>query len=295
MGIEYRSDPRKLEEVAEKLISSLRNREGIFQKNDLIPELINPQGIEPGSLEHSLYIFYGAALDSLRGSQKVWNAARKMAEAGLKDIAKKPEDARFMLSTYLDEGIHDPVSILLKNAEKLDAEYDGDPRNILNRVRDFDTAQEIVSKFPGIGKQKASLLIKNLVRFFYASVQHIVPKIDRHMTRMALGTGIVKLYQDGIQMSMENMNEKVKPRIVHLGTTKNMVYRATGMLGLPITKAIDFDDAKYVIGSRVCVQSRYTKCKELCPLDCTMLVRTTEHVTYAIIPSERRNMQYKLL
>lgn len=295
MTTEHMIDLGKLEEVAEKLISSLRNRQGIFQKDNLIPELINPKGIEPESQEHSLYVFYACALDKFRDSKKVWYAARKMAEAGLKDIAKRPEETRRMLRKYLDEGIEDPASMLLANAEKLDAEYDGDPRNILNRVRDFDTAQEIVSRFSGIGRQKASLFIKNFVRFHYTSVQHIVPKIDRHMARMALGTGIVKIYQDGIRLSMENMNEKVRPRIVHLGTTKNMVYTAAGMLGLPIAKAIDFDDAKYVIGSNVCVQSKYSECRELCPLDCSMLVKTREHATYAIIPSERRNMNYRLL
>jgi len=295
--IEYLVDVNRAGWVVSRSLDAIRQRKGIFRLQELIPEEILPEGIIEGSADHARYLFYGSILDGLRGSMKVWKAARRLAELGLEDILEMPkEELEQRLKVHLDLGIGNPADTMRRSAKMLREKYQNDPRQILDGITDFEEARKKVSEFNGLGRQKSSLLIENLCRFGYVNIRNLLPKIDRHANRISLGNGVVAILSDGIELSMHNLQKwLVRKHDVHISGIVQRLEGAYAQLGLCTRDAVDFDDAKYVIGSNVCVQNSYARCEELCPLDCSMLVMMKRHASYAIVPSERRSMQFELL
>lgn len=301
MTITYEVDKQAGADLANRLVSASENKTGIFQREGLVPELTYPKNVQQGTLEHGLYLIYGCQYDSLRQSVQVWNKVRTLAEKGffatLADRSVEDVEASLIaFGIYPD--YQSPAENMVACATKLREEYGGDPRKIFHKAPDFETARMRLMEFKGFGRQKSVEAVKNFYRFGYTewAQPDFPPKIDRHAIRISIGNGVIMAYSDGHALSLENLRSgKVKQQSTH----RDRFTRLLEPLYREVCKEqgaspIIVDDAKYTVGSQVCTQNSFRACEHLCPLDCEMLVRTKEHTSYIILPSERRRRQMSL-
>ena len=76
-------------EVSRQAVSMLERKLPPFNQENLLPDVILPENITSGSLEHHLLLFYACGWDSRRDADKVYEAVRNMSQAvDLKEIPK---------------------------------------------------------------------------------------------------------------------------------------------------------------------------------------------------------------
>jgi hypothetical protein len=278
--MEITFDKDRLGDIALKLCEAKERRQGIFRLNDDVPEMILPRGISPGTLEHALYLFYSISLDSMRPSERVYHAGRHLVENyDVTQLAQMPKrEIEELIGRILDNGIGEPSEILSNAAYALDEYYLGDPRNIFKVASTYDEAKRLLERFVGIGTGKAALLIKNFQRSGYCDydAKECLPKVDRHYIRMMIGNGAARI----------RTRQQESRRISRF--VKNLERTTAEALKTYDFDPIGLDDAKWIVGSRVCTQKNYNACQELCPLDCMRLVRMDKSASYVIYPSESR-------
>lgn len=277
--VEVSVDKQKGFEVFEKLITSHYDRLGIFCFNHIVPEIKYSNGFDVGSKEHSLFLFYSVALDALRESNSVYAAGRYIAmnydNSGVINLGIGGIEA--VMKRVLDNGIGNPANILLETALNLSETCKGDPRVFFKDLKSYDEAKSALLKFHGIGNGKANLMIKNFVRFGYFKPRNIfdVPiKVDRHAIRISIGNGVVG-FDEGGNIHVSNVVLKLDD-----------LYRE--ILNEGHFDPILVDDLKWIVGSQLCTKKSFRICKEYCPLNCSMMVRTNKSNSYVVIPSDVR-------
>ena len=263
----------------------LERKEPPFDREDVLPDAILPLGIEPKSQEHALYLFYGCSLDSMRRAEDVYDFMRELAKkVDLKDLyAHSTESLTDLLQplTAKTSNMGKLAKTLHYNAMRLFTGYENDPRN-LNRGTIDATLKEMTRKVGGkraltqVGLGKASLLMKNFARFgIWPFSEYEIPiKIDRHVMRISLGTGVVEA------RGVVRTDNVVKP-------LSDLFRQVTSNAHL---SAIKLDDAYWGIGSKRCRLNDHIHCREHCKLNCETRPKARKKTAYFTTTEMRKNV-----
>ena len=145
-----------------------------FNKDNLFPDAIVPEGMKCGSQEHLVYLFHSISIDSMRQANKVYEAMQDLSKyfcgnfSRLASMERNELEARLLPhfgNSVIDarSSMTDPVGTLIENAQRLEQEYAGDPSRILQGNSVWKTI-EAIDAFRQYGVPKAALLMKNYVR-----------------------------------------------------------------------------------------------------------------------------------
>ncbi len=265
----------KAVEVSKIAVGMLERKVFPFDKTDVLPDAILPPDIEPKSQEHALFLFYGCSLDSMRRAEDVYNFMGVLAQRiDLRDLyAQSLESLKRLLKPFVDKtsNLGKPAKTLHNNSMRLFKEYGNDPRNLKRDTIDA-TLDEMTGKekgkrrFTQIGLGKASLLMKNYVRFgIWDFSEYEIPiKIDRHVMRISMATGILEaeeeLRTDKVVRPLSNFFRTV--------TTEEQI------------SAIKLDDAMWGIGSKLCLPNDQIYCGEYCELSCKTRPKARKKTAY---------------
>ena len=69
-------NPERTKKVIQRLLQWYKKRTGIFSGTGL-PETVLPEGVQPGSDEHIMFITMCSTLDYSRNADALWDAGRK--------------------------------------------------------------------------------------------------------------------------------------------------------------------------------------------------------------------------
>lgn len=243
--------------ISKQAVKMLQNNEFPFDKPEVIPDAIIPKNVEKGSLEHALYLFYAVNFDSRRLARKVYASARAVVEeVGAREILTKGrEDLTRLIEKHLEEKTNTP-EILYDNCTQLMMKYGGDPRKMFED-RNLDLILKRIKEFKQYGIGKACLLFKNYMRFGIAHLDNpysLPVKVDRHLTRMSIGTGVLTLEPAG-RYRREQFDNILRPFYQEICMTEKI-------------NPVELDDALWVIGSNLCVKKDKANCEMNCALTC---------------------------
>ena len=309
----------KAVEVAKAVISAREQRIPPFNRDNLFPDAIIPEGIEEGSKEHALFLFHSVSIDSMRQAEQVYKAMRKVIgkKGSLRNLADtKKKELEELLSPYFGDivrdskkSITDPVRTLMYNAKKLEKECKGNPI-MLSQENVRDTLTRI-DEFRQYGIPKAALLIKNYVRYgiWPFSPTEIPIKTDRHVTRISLGCGVVNIEEcseplrnskaKAFQKAVEYQIKKRYFTQDDINTGKIRVIRSDKLIS-PLTEvylkvtqkqgisAIDLDDSFWAIGAYSCKKNNATYCKLFCPVPCETRPPSDNSAVWFFIDIDKR-------
>jgi hypothetical protein len=253
--VEFALNKKRGVDVSLKAVSMLEEKVFPF----VLPDTVLPGGIKEGSLDHSRFLFFSCSIDAMRSAQKVYAAMRGMVKDVKLDrvYAYSQEHLEGIISKHLERpgGINEPVKILSYNAMKLYEEHGNDPRS-LNDGTIGGTLKNL-QEFHSVGPGKAALIMKNFVRFgIWDFPKYDIPiKVDRHVVRISIGTGVVELSDDvGVIRS-----DKVAK---HLSRLYQEITSESGI------SAIKLDDSMFGIGSQLCFDNSHLNCNVMCRLGC---------------------------
>ncbi len=272
----FRVDRGRLETVALEIYKAAREKTGIFRSGfeRFLPEYNLPLELEysprkvetKNPLEAARYLWTSVFFERLsqsrvimRNSLRVWRDEQRrwifypeMATERKSDEIKEVllEGFQFGLQGRNEES---PADRFLYNAQKLVAEYDGDPRNLIN-YNTVSQARANLMDFKGIGSGIANLFIIYLLNRQIAmprDPENILFKVDIHKGRIPLNTDSV-VTKNG-EVHRHQLTEVLE------GEYLDLVKR----LGLD---ASFLDSAFWIIGSEVCARQDYSFCCSNCPL-----------------------------
>ncbi len=264
------TDYKKAKEVVKNVISMSQTEMFPFQKTEeLFPDAILPRGIDIGSREHSLFLFYGCGLDAMRLADQVYKGIRGLAsEIDLGELHKLGDlELATLLSKHLEPSIlerfksgktlmGDPVKFVKENSQRLHDVYYGDPRTIVAQT--IRTTRARMQTFYGIGLGKSALLLKNYNRFGISEFkeERLPIKVDRHVKRISIGSGVVILTEN---------DETIVRGDSFLKALEEVYLRVTRREGI---SGIELDDNFWRIGRYLCKFNDDIVCKTSCMVGC---------------------------
>lgn len=299
--IEVKVDYEKAARLAKAIVSAKVHNPARFNRSDIFPDAIVPEGVKEGSEEHALFLFHSVSIDSMRQSEHVYRAMRDVAgKIGslrkLSDFERK--DLERILVPYFGwkikyprAAMSDPVGTLFYNAKKLEMEYEGNPG--LLKGKSVNETLKNITEFRQFGIPKSALLMKNYVRtgIWDFSEYEIPIKVDRHVLRVSLGCGVVDLKDhvkniNGSGALPKGLAEAKEALIAqglyseedfHLGRVG--IVRADKFV-LPLTEtylevtrrerisAVELDDSWWATGRYACGLNDLIYCEACCPVKC---------------------------
>lgn len=278
---QIRVDKDKLADMITSLTDAYQNKTHIFRFEDLVPELELPENVEEGSLEHSLFLFTSILFDSRRDSKVVYLAGRTLSEKY--DLTSmhtwKQEKVLSAVQDIIPVAHDDPPLMVYKALQKLQHEYDGDPRKIFNQPVSFDHAVKRLKQFYGIGNGKAALMVKNFLRYDWIEMQNPqdrYPKVDTHLKKMAVGNGgIVLDAPAGTHIHINGIDAVLTKEYRSICTD----------LGVDPS---DICDAKWILGNVLCNAKSIKACEGYCPIPCEYSPFTYKSGSYLEAGNESR-------
>ncbi|MFH1210792.1 MAG: hypothetical protein V1645_02635 [archaeon] len=253
--VEFALNKQRGVDVSLKAVSMLEEK--VF--NFVLPDVVLPDGVEEGSLGHSRFLFFSCSIDAMRSAQKVYAAMRGMVKDVRLDMiyAYSQDYLEGIISKHLEKpgGINEPVKILSYNAMRLYQEYGNDPRSLNDGT--IDGTLRNLQKFHGVGRGKAALIMKNFVRFgIWDFPEYEIPiKVDRHVVRISIGTGVVEL-PDGVDVIRSDRIAKPLSQLYQEITSEKRI------------SAVKLDDSMFGIGSQLCFYNSHLNCNVVCRLGC---------------------------
>ncbi len=284
-------DYKRATEVAKHVVGMMYTKKYPFNISNIFPDESPPKNIEEGSLEHALYIFYSCSSDSMRPAEQVYESIDRIAK-------KVPlyyftwlneKDMREVLKENLGEkegGIGDPYKSIIENTAMLNTHYNGDPRNI--RKKTIDETIKKLSKFRGVKKQVAALIMKNMVKsgFWPFSKYQIPIKIDRHVLRISLGSGVITYSDSQVRHDvLTNPLSKLYREITSQG-----IYTQGKRIS-----SIELNDSFWAVGSKVCRKNNMTTCSTSCGLGCDFRPHLDKKATVYTIKEHRKEKNQLIL
>ncbi|MAH03793.1 hypothetical protein CMI39_03340 [Candidatus Pacearchaeota archaeon] len=307
--------------LAKSIIAVKTKKNFPFNKPNIFPDAILPDGIKEGSKEHELFLFHSISIDSMRQAEEVYKAMREVTNkiGNLNKLANiKKGHLENLLIPHFGNGIKnpkssmtDPIGTLLFNAKKLEEKCGGDPTLLkTNNVK--DTLKEI-AKFRQYGIPKAALLMKNYVKsnIWDFSPYEIPIKVDRHVMRISLGCGVIntKDYVEilngkrKLSIALRNVKDQLI-RMKHYNEEdfnkgKVRIIRSDRFI-IPLTEAylqvtkekkisaIDLDDAFWAIGAKSCKKNDATYCGTFCEVPCDMRYPSDNNAIYFFLDIDKR-------
>ena len=220
-----------------------------------------PEGLEWGSREHFLYLFYGCLLDyGMKSSfyhKNLKNAYKEKPELFepvyiVETFQKHVQDLAVFLKDFVrirfpNEGARRWLSL----SEILMKKYNGDPRNIFKPFMSFNSVKKAVFNIKGFGQKTGGLLIRILYENDLIEIQDNISHIpiDRHDIEISINLGILE----------ENCSENRKNSAI-VEQLSLIWVRASQMEHVD---PCETDRNLWLLGSLLCSKK---KCAQ-CPLD----------------------------
>lgn len=250
--------------VASRVNRAFKHGEGLLSETDDLVENQIPEGTEPLSRDHALFLFYTVVNDHGMKSSRLYAKAKTLF-SDRRDLFEPkevvanftgPRDPRLVDETGKRLGTRYPneaAKTWYMNSERLLRKYEGDPRNLFRSTPDARELLEEIKAFRGYGPKIGGMLLRAVVGLGFAEVSRIekvlVP-VDIHDSRISFLTGALKL---------DGGSDGKTDYYAYVPQVQNVLLDACNSLGI---KWLDVDRALWLIGSRGCVNKR---CK-LCPL-----------------------------
>jgi len=243
---------------------AFRQREGLLSETGDLVENQIPDGVEPLSRDHALFLFYTVANDHGMKSTRLYEKAKVLfltqrnlfEPRGVVTDFVGPQDPGLVNETGKWLGTRYPketAKTWYVNSERLVQKYGGDPRNLFRSDPGARELLKEIKTFRGYGPKIGGMLLRAVIGLGFAEVSGIeeVPvPVDIHDSRISLLTGVLKL-NDGTEGKVDYY--------AHVPLVQRALLNACNSLGI---KWLDVDRALWLIGSRGCVKKR---CR-LCPL-----------------------------
>jgi hypothetical protein len=306
-GIEARVDFDRAKDVAHKVIAMMKENTIPFNRPGAFPDAVVPNGMEAGSDNHVKYLFVSSFLDYRVNSHIMYEELRAFSQRhGNVNILFGNQGWRLkeLLGNNFPKSIGSSpnnkrvdviVDALVRNGERLERDYSGNPRRILGE--DIDGTIGAIAEFKLFGREKAALYMKNMVRFgvWTYSPYEIPIKIDRHAFRIALGTEVVKFYRVGEDRPIEYQDLEKEVGRIHAGPFKPVLSKAfRSVTESERISAVDLNDGLWFIGSYLCGRNKKVYCDTMCKLDCSFRPRSEATGTYYIPGSDVRDVSRHL-
>jgi hypothetical protein len=275
-------DYKRAVEVAKLAVGMLEKKVWPFSIPDLFPDAIVPDGIEKGSLNHARYLLYAVSLDRGRDSKTVYKKCRLMATK--LDFSELPNLKEGYIRWFLERNFEkpknpnrtfgDPVKTWVENSSRLNEKYNNDPRSI--RGETVEETVKRIQEFYGYGKQTPWLLFKNYIKagIWNFPLDQINIKIDRHATKISLGTGVIK-----IEGAEEIRCDQLVPQ---LSEVYRKVIKQEGI------SPIDLNDSFWAIGQYKCDLNNALYCICNCNIGCTARYWTDKKFTIIRLDGDSR-------
>ncbi len=323
IGLDY----DKAFNLCEKVLSPMYKKLPPFNGTTLFPDANVPEGIIPGSDVHAKYLFHGVSLDSRKQADEVYRVMTKVYEkiGDLSRLARlNRKEVLDLLEPHFGIGVRYPknpssdlVGILMENAQRLQEEENGNPLQLLKPGDIWGTLKNI-ARYRDYGIPKAALLMKNYIKFgMWPFKETEAPiKVDRHVTRITLGNGIVnaesrlRVIRKGDKLPRilsTAINQLI--RLKHLTEEQYKkgvrVLRASNIV-LPLTRlywqicidkglsGIDLDDAFWLRGARSCRKNDAVYCDTCCPIACETRYPSDNNAIWFFVDIDKRRHQDNL-
>ncbi|MFA5174054.1 MAG: hypothetical protein WC438_02640 [Candidatus Pacearchaeota archaeon] len=280
-------NPTKAREILFKIFAMMEDKTFPFDQPDLFPDAVVPEQVKAGDIEHARYLFHAISLDRNRPSPRVYSAMKNILSKleTLNNLHKIPESKLIgLLETHLEKNPTktpgNPVQSLRDNSQKLELEYNSDPRKLKRKTIE-QTAKQI-QEFINYGPRSNTLLIKNYTRFGIWDFPHheICIKPDRHAIRIAFSTGILETNQ-------ENPRAEAAAKILMNGYQK--------LCSEEGYSAVQLNDGLWAIGSILCNKNNQHDCSMNCAINCKTRSASDKTATWYQPNQESRNMNGKSL
>jgi endonuclease III len=250
--------------VVSRANRAFKHREGLLSETDDLVENQIPDGVEPLSRDHALFLFYTAVNDHGMKSSRLY-AKAKMLFLDRHDLFEPtkvvagfigPQDPKLVDGTGKQLGTRYPKETAKTwyiNSERLTQRYGGDPRNLFRSSSDARELLKEIKTFRGYGPKIGGMILRAVVGLGFAEVsgiEEVLVPVDIHDSRICFLTGVLKL-NDGTEGRVDYY--------AYVPKVQRVLLNACNSLGI---KWLAVDRALWLIGSRGCVNRR---CR-LCPL-----------------------------
>lgn len=251
-------------EIVAVLAEAFMNRFGLLAEIDDLVENQLPQGVEPLSRAHALFLFFTLTNDHGVKSRLLYQRAKVLYEA-------HPDfyDPSKVVLTGENRGVDALVGEVTSqisakypraaaltwytNARRLKEHYEGDPRRVFTCSADAREVYKAIRSFRGYGPKIGGMLLRAVVGLGFASLEHvseILVPVDIHDSRISFYTGIAGLPGTCVEQV---------DYYSHARAVQNLLSEACRESEV---SWLDVDRALWLIGSRGCTSRRCS----LCPL-----------------------------
>ncbi len=281
MSITIETDYKRAVEVSKAAIGMLEKKVYPFSEEDVFPDAIVPEGMEKGSLNHALFLFYAVSLDRGRYSKTVYKKCRQMWQ--LLNFAELPNLHESHIRDFLHKHFEkpssettfgDPVGTWVTNSQKLQEKYENDPRKL--KADTIEKTCKNIREFKGFGTENPWLLTKNYVKagIWGFPLSELNIKIDRHVINISLGTGVIKV--KGVEEIKYNL------LVPYLSGVYSEVIKNE------LISPIELNDALWAIGSYACKENNTLYCMCNCNIKCTTRYPTDKQFTTIQLTNDKR-------
>ena len=199
--VKFISDLEKANRIAEVLHDQFRNRTGFF-KNYQMPEYDRPRGLSKESNAYALYLTYVISIDFQTDAVNLWNRSKEFFE-------RKPHFFDPEVIVNADDSTLRHIARSLgarypngaakgwkKISQILLDKYNGDPRNITQRVMSLAEVRKRLSEFPYLrGKKLNNFYIRAMGEnglFKIEDFHNLSVAVDIQVARITFYTGVLK-------------------------------------------------------------------------------------------------------
>lgn len=188
--------------VLGQLIDAYRRKEGLYgsrhqDSGASVQKRFIPEGLEPGSLEHQMYLFLANVLDYRAKSSEVHDTMRRLYEDHRFIFIAQfiPEiEVRDLLREYGYAAYNDGAYRFTRTRQFLWEELKGHPRRIFSRGKSIDEIHYSFRHFRfGYGTKLLSLLAIYYHEFIGMRFPQGTFPVDRHVIGICQSTGILEL------------------------------------------------------------------------------------------------------
>lgn len=254
-------DRTRARELVLRLNAAFGTREGLLAEQDDLVENQIPPGVEPGSREHALFLFYTVPNDhGVKSARLYANAIRLFGESPElfepSFVVKRfhgVDDPELVRSTGAALGTRYPKVAArgwFVNSARLASEFDGDPRKVFGAFQDGRSAIKLIRSFFGFGPKTGGMLLRaadGLGMATIADLGEVLVPVDVHDSRISFQTSVVT--SDG--RPVDGDYHQYAPQI------QRVLSQACIEADI---RWPDVDRALWLIGSRGCVPRRCSEC-----------------------------------
>jgi len=266
--------------VVLRVHEAFRTRSGLLSETDDLVENQIPNGVEPLSRDHALFLFYSVVNDHGMKSSRLYARAKALFLENpslfepfrvIEDFNGQ-EDERLVELTGRRLGTRYPretAKTWYSNSKRLVERFDGDPRNLFRCAPDACTLMKEITAFRGYGPKIGGMLLRAVIGLGFADVtgvEEVLVPVDIHDSRISFLTGILRLNdQDSAKVDY----------YAYVPQVQRILLDTCNSLGL---KWLDTDRALWLIGSRGCVNRRCRLCPlhDVCTIGSTIVADKTQ-------------------